>query len=78
MHGRDMRKKNALSRREKEVVKLVAEGSRNKEIACRLYISEQTVKSHLNRIYSKLGIHCRIKLAAYYFPFLSSRLKDAG
>ena len=46
----------ALSSREIDVLKLVAKGTSNREIADRLYITEATVKSHLIRIYSKLGV----------------------
>jgi DNA-binding NarL/FixJ family response regulator len=46
----------ALSSREIDVLKLVAKGTSNREIADRLYITKATVKSHLLRIYSKLGV----------------------
>ncbi len=45
-----------LSKRELDIVHLVTEGSTNLEIANSLYISENTVKNHLNRIYDKIGI----------------------
>jgi ATP/maltotriose-dependent transcriptional regulator MalT len=45
----------ALSGREIEVLELVAEGTSNRDIAGRLWISEATVKSHLLHIYDKLG-----------------------
>lgn len=44
-----------LSSREIEILRLVARGTNNKEIAEKLWISEATVKSHLNRIFDKLG-----------------------
>ncbi len=46
----------ALSGRELEVLKLVAQGASNKEIADQLFITEATVKSHLIRIYGKLNV----------------------
>ena len=46
----------ALSAREIEVLKLVARGANNKEIANQLYVAEATVKSHLIRIYGKLNV----------------------
>jgi DNA-binding NarL/FixJ family response regulator len=49
----------ALSSRELDVLKLVAKGASNKEIANRLYISEATVKSHLIHIYGKLNVDDR-------------------
>jgi DNA-binding NarL/FixJ family response regulator len=52
-----------LTRREMEVVQLVAEGLRNKDITARLAISEGTVKIHLHNIYGKLGTNDRVQLA---------------
>jgi len=54
-----------LSRRETEIVKMVAEGLRNKEIAMKLSIGEGTVKTHLHTIYEKLGVQGRVELAMY-------------
>ena len=48
-----------LTDRELEVLLLVAEGERNKEIAYHLDISERTVKGHLTNIYNKLGVDSR-------------------
>lgn len=52
---------NDLSNREKEVLRLLAQGLDNKEIAARLFIAEQTVKNHVSVIYSKLGVHDRFQ-----------------
>jgi len=54
-----------LSRRETEIVKMVAAGLRNKEIAHKLSIGEGTVKTHLHTIYEKLGVHGRVELTTY-------------
>ena len=54
-----------LSRREAEIVKMVAAGLRNKEIAAKLFIGEGTVKTHLHAIYKKLGVHGRVELTLY-------------
>lgn len=51
-----------LSDREREVAQLAAEGLRNKEIAQRLFISEETVKSHIRSIFNKTNIDRRSKL----------------
>jgi len=51
-----------LSGREKQVLKLLYDGKKNKEIAETLFISEQTVKNHLHNIYKKTGIKNRISL----------------
>lgn len=48
-----------LSKRELEVLQLVAEGDSNREIASRLHISQATVKSHLLHIFGKLGVSDR-------------------
>lgn len=55
----------ALSRREREIVNLVTHGLRNKELAERLSISEQTVKNHMHNIFDKLGVSDRLELALY-------------
>jgi DNA-binding NarL/FixJ family response regulator len=54
-----------LTPREAELVELVSQGLRNKEVAARLGISEGTVKIHLHRIYEKLGVTSRVELANY-------------
>ncbi|HLU31727.1 MAG TPA: response regulator transcription factor [Acidimicrobiia bacterium] len=56
--------REALSERELEVLKLVAGGSSNREMAGHLYISEATVKSHLLHIYTKLGVNDRAAAVA--------------
>jgi DNA-binding NarL/FixJ family response regulator len=59
------REKPLLSPREREIVQLVAQGFRNREIAEKLFISEQTVKNHLHNIFDKLGVSDRLELALY-------------
>src|SRR5438034_1002201 len=56
-----------LSPRETDIVKMVATGMRNKEIASSLAIGEGTVKSHLHAIYEKLGVHGRVELTRYAY-----------
>jgi DNA-binding NarL/FixJ family response regulator len=46
-------------------VSLVAQGLKNKEIAEKMFISEQTVKNHLHNIFHKLGVSDRLTLALY-------------
>ena len=48
-----------LTRREREVLTLVAEGMTNAEIGARLWISAGTVRRHLENVYSKLEVHTR-------------------
>jgi DNA-binding NarL/FixJ family response regulator len=57
--------KPLLSDREMEIVQLVAQGFRNREIGEKLFISELTVKNHLVHIFDKLGLSARLELALY-------------
>jgi len=52
-------KQPALTKREMEVLQLVAEGLRNKEIAVHLFISEETIQGHVKNILAKLNAHDR-------------------
>jgi len=54
-----------LTRREKEIAALVAAGLGNREIAARLYLSKRTVDSHMEHIFTKLGISSRTQLASW-------------
>ncbi len=54
-----------LTKREQEIIPLVAHGLTNKEISARLSLSEHTIKNHLFRIYEKLGISSRVELILY-------------
>lgn len=53
-----------LTKRETEILKLLAEGGTNREIASKLFITEGTVKSHVNRILSKMGVSDRTQAVA--------------
>ena len=55
----------ALTAREREVMRLVAEGLPNKEVARRLALTEGTVKTHLHHIYQKIGVTNRTALTAF-------------
>ena len=55
-----------LSAREAEVMSLIADGQTNGQIAARLFLAEKTVKNHVRRIYSKLGVGSRPAAIAYW------------
>ncbi|MFI7429896.1 response regulator [Micromonospora sp. NPDC049836] len=65
----------ALSARELEVVRAIARGRTNQEIAAELFISLSTVKSHLSGILQKLGARNRVEIAAWAW---SHRLVDSA
>jgi two-component system NarL family response regulator len=54
-----------LTDREMEVLKLVAQGLNNRDIAKKLYISENTVKNHIRNILEKLHLHSRMEAVVY-------------
>jgi len=57
--------KEQLTHREKEILALLKEGYTNKEIAEKLYISEKTVKSHLNNIFRRFNVSGRLQAIVY-------------
>jgi two-component system nitrate/nitrite response regulator NarL len=58
---------DSLTDRECQVIALIAEGLKNKQIGERLFISETTVTHHLSSIFSKLGVSDRLELIIYAF-----------
>lgn len=54
-----------LTRRERDIVKLLADGASNKQVAEELDISERTVKGHLSNVFMKLGVSDRLNLVLY-------------
>ena len=69
-----------LTQREREVVRLVADGMRNLEIALELGLSEHTVRNYLIRVFDKLGISSRVELVLYAFSGSegNATMKDAS
>ena len=63
----DSRGVTLLSKREQEVVRCVAEGLSNREIAQRLGLTEHTVKNYLFRIFDKLGVSKRVEVVLYAY-----------
>ncbi|MGH3197214.1 MAG: helix-turn-helix domain-containing protein [Streptosporangiaceae bacterium] len=66
LNGADAEEPHGLSAREAEVMSLIADGQTNGEIAARLFLAEKTVKNHVRRIYSKLGVGSRPAAIAYW------------
>jgi DNA-binding NarL/FixJ family response regulator len=58
---------DGLTTREVEVLKLIASGLSNREIATRLYVTEATVKSHINRLFAKAGVTHRAQAVQYAY-----------
>jgi len=54
-----------MTKRERQVVELIADGLTNKEIAQKLHLSTYTVKSHVHNILEKLSLHTRVQVANY-------------
>jgi DNA-binding CsgD family transcriptional regulator len=64
--GDDEQASLGLSARELEVMSLIAGGHTNGEIAAHLFLAEKTVKNHVRRIYSKLGVDSRPAAIAHW------------
>ena len=60
------RESSPLSPREGEICSLVAQGFKNREMAEKMFINEQTVKNHLHNIFEKLNVSDRLELALYF------------
>jgi len=71
-----------LTDREKQVLRLIADGLANKEISCELLISESTVENHIHNIYRKLGISKRAQAVVSAFQLrivpLNEMIEDRG
>jgi DNA-binding NarL/FixJ family response regulator len=65
--GAEAAKIATLTERERQVISLIGEGLKNREIADRMYISEATVRHHLTSIFNKLGVADRLELVIYAY-----------
>ncbi len=61
--SKHVRQKVQLTKKEVEILECICDGLTNKEIANKLFICEQTVKSHCNHLFKKFGVTSRLKLA---------------
>ena len=67
MHDRLKGKTHGLSQRELQVLRLIADGRSNKDIANDLFISERTVERHVSNIFNKLAVSSRSAATAYAY-----------
>lgn len=65
IHLRDPDGMPLLTRREEEVVHLVADGLKNREIALKLQVKEHSIRNYIYRIFDKLGVSSRVELILY-------------
>jgi len=65
-----------LTAREREILDLIGQGLRNNEIARRLYITEATVKTHINNLFAKADLHSRAEAVRLALTLAGSRQED--
>ncbi len=66
-YSEDIKKMELLSRREFEILTLVARGNTNKEIGNKLFISEKTVKNHMTQIFKKIEVKDRVQAVIFAY-----------
>jgi DNA-binding NarL/FixJ family response regulator len=69
---------SSLTPRERDVYQLAARGLGREEIGTALFISPDTVRTHLQRIYAKLGVHSQVELAALSAQISGSEAEASG
>ena len=67
----ELEQMKVLTRREKEVIAELSKGLYYKEIACKIFISQETVKKHVKSIYRKMGVRNRVEATMKYVNQLS-------
>jgi DNA-binding NarL/FixJ family response regulator len=76
--GEQATPRHLFSERERQILKLIAEGLDNRSIAETLFLAEQTVKNRISDIYSRLGVHNRVQaIRKLDVSFVKEDLKDA-
>lgn len=68
--GKNYYKEKDISEKELDIIRLVADGLSNKEIAAALFLSEGTIRNYLSNILDKLDLRDRTQLAVYYYKHL--------
>jgi DNA-binding NarL/FixJ family response regulator len=63
----------ALTDRERDVLKMIALGMPNKQIAAKMFISEKTVKTHANKVFRKLGVANRLQATLAFQSYQRAR-----
>jgi DNA-binding NarL/FixJ family response regulator len=62
-----------MTKRERQVIELIADGHTNKEIAQNLHLSTYTVKSHVHNILEKLALSTRVQIAKYLHDSIKTK-----
>jgi DNA-binding NarL/FixJ family response regulator len=75
---KDARGINLLSKREEDVVRLVADGLSNKDVAAQLGLKEHTIRNYLFRVFDKLGVSSRVELVLYCLQERQKEARRAG
>ena len=76
MRLQDARGIDLLSKREDQVVRLLAQGLTNKDISVELGLSQHTIRNYLFRIYDKLGVSTRVELVLYFLQERETRSSE--
>lgn len=67
---------NELTRREKEVITELSKGLYYKEIAGKIFISQETVKKHVKSIYRKMGVRNRVEATMKYVSQINGKIEN--
>jgi DNA-binding NarL/FixJ family response regulator len=70
------RRLDLLSKRQEDVVRLVAEGLTNRDVAAKLCLTEHTIRNYLYQIFDRVGVSTRVELVLYYLQSAQQRARD--